>query len=359
MLDFESNSIWLNLLLFSGAAGVVWYAGTKLERQADAIAWRTGLGHAFIGMLLLAGATSLPEVATTVTAVWIGNLSMAVHNLLGSVVFNTAALAIADAVSGRSALTHRSPRYVLFMTGGGVVLLLSILLMAGSMAKGIAETGSAADWLFHARFWEVLVILAYLGMVYMTHRGQSHPRWKPISAPADSGKEEERQFEQALAYRDWSSAKLYSAFGAASLAVVAAAWLLTQSGDALARQTGLGEGFVGFALIALATTLPEISTTVAAARAGNDNMAVSNIFGSSAFVLLLLGLIALFIGSEVWVLVASPSGSFAIGLGIIVTLTYLWGLLEREDRTFLRMGWDSVAVVGLVLGGSWVIYLLE
>ena len=118
------------------------------ERLADDIANRTGLGRALIGALLLAGATSLPEITATLTAVRIGNLPIAVNNLLGSVVFNTLALAIADATSAKAALTHRSPSYVLVMTGAGVVLLLALMLMAGAMTRGneqVAPGGSSPE----------------------------------------------------------------------------------------------------------------------------------------------------------------------------------------------------------------------
>jgi len=359
LLDFTQYAVALNLLVFAGAAGVIWYAGTKLERQADAIALRTGLGKAFVGMLLLAGATSLPEIATTVTALLIGNVPMAVHNLLGSVVFNTAALAIADAVSGRSALTQRAPRYVLIIAGLGVVFLLAVVLMGTAVARGVESSLRPPAWLVLGRVWEMLLIAAFLGVLYVTYRGQVHPRWQPTSPEAAPGGDEAAADPTEDAFSAWSSAQLYGAFAAASLAVLAAAWLLTQTGDALAVQTGLGGGFVGFTLIALATTLPEISTTVAAARAGHDEMAVTNIFGSSAFVVMLLGVTGLVVGDEILRQAASPTASFAAALGMVVTLVYLWGLLERQDRTYLRMGWDSLAVTLLVLGGSWVVYVLE
>jgi cation:H+ antiporter len=355
--DFENQSVWMNALIFAAMAAIIWYAGTKLERQADGIAHRTGLGHAFIGVVLLAAATSLPEIATTVTAVWIDNLPMAVNNLLGSVVFNTAALAIADAVSGPSALTHRSPRYVLIMAGAGVVLLLALVVMGGAMGRGSEEMPSAGVWLVQFRFWEVLIVLGYLGLMYATHRGQNQPRWQPTSAiQSASGVDKDEEASDTV---EETSTWIYGAFALTSAVILVTAWVLTQTGDALATQTGLGGGFVGFAFIALATTLPEISTTVAAARAGNDNMAVTNIFGSSAFVPMLLGLLGLFMGGEVLLEAASPAGSFAVGLGMAVTLTYLWGLLEHEDRAILGIGWDSTVVIVLVLGGSWVMYMLE
>ena len=360
LLNFSDNSVSLNLGLFVVGAAVVWFAGTKLERLADEIADRTGLGKAFIGMVLLAAATSLPEIATTFTAVWIGNTSLAVHNLLGSVVFNTVVLVIADIAVGRAALTNRAPSFVLLIEGLGVVFLLGIVLAGGAAGRGLDSPVTGPSWLLKIGIWEVALLLGYIGVLYATYKSQSDPRWQPIREKRAGGSPAKAEGAGPKhPYREWSSTAVYLGFGGACLAVLAGGWLLTQTGDALAKQTGLGSGFVGFAFLALATTLPEISTTVAAARAENDEMAFSNIFGSSAFVLLLLALVGLLSGADAVIQSASPSASFAAGLGVLVTAVYLWGLLERRDRTVLHMGWDSVAVLVLTATGTVVLYLLE
>jgi cation:H+ antiporter len=82
--SFTSYPLWLNALVFLLSAGIIWWAGIRLERYAATVSEQTGLGQAFTGMLLLAVATSLPEVATTVTAIiFLNNPTLAVHNLLG------------------------------------------------------------------------------------------------------------------------------------------------------------------------------------------------------------------------------------------------------------------------------------
>ena len=114
MLSFDSYSLWLNALIFLLVAGTIWFAGMRLERHADAISERTGLGQAFTGLLLLSVSTSLPEVATTITAVaLLNNPTLAVYNLLGSVALQTGILALADRAKRRSgALTYFSPRFL-------------------------------------------------------------------------------------------------------------------------------------------------------------------------------------------------------------------------------------------------------
>jgi cation:H+ antiporter len=146
-LSFESYPLGLNALIFVIAAALIWVAGTTLERYADAISDRTGLGQAFTGVLLLSTATSLPEVATTITAVaLLNNPTLAVYNLIGGVALQTAILAVADRTQRQSgALTFFEPRFVLLMQGVGLLLLLQ-LAVAGVAAQGRPTIFSISVW---------------------------------------------------------------------------------------------------------------------------------------------------------------------------------------------------------------------
>jgi cation:H+ antiporter len=143
------------------AAGTIWFAGVRLERYADTISERTGLGQAFTGTLLLAGPASLPGVAATVTAVGLlNNPTLAVHNLLGGVALQTAVLAVADRAKGEhGALTFFSPRFSLLIGGVGLLLLLK-LTIAGITSRGLASVLSISAW-------PALVFLVYVGVMYL------------------------------------------------------------------------------------------------------------------------------------------------------------------------------------------------
>ncbi|GAA4467964.1 hypothetical protein [Novipirellula rosea] len=97
MPQFNELSLPTNLLIFAFGAVLVWIAGTKLSNYVDLFADRTGLGKAFAGALLLGGATSLPELATTLTASYSGSAELAGTNLLGGVMMQIAVLALIDA----------------------------------------------------------------------------------------------------------------------------------------------------------------------------------------------------------------------------------------------------------------------
>ena len=372
---FPSLPLWLNLIVGGIAAAAIWYAGTRLERYTDAISGRTGLGKAFLGLLILATVTSLPELATTVTAVLADNVDLAVHNLLGGVVAQTTVLALADIYFRKGALTHFTPNFVLLVQGVGLIMLLATALIAIILAGTMTLTVTVQDstLTFNPVPWSLLVL--FLIVLYLTHRHEGYVRWRPTDAPvlattppvaqvgdgvgsdSDAG-EEENDEENEREERSLTTLLLHLVL--ASLGVLVAGWAVASIGDTLAEQTGLGSSFIGFTLVSLATSLPEVSTVLAAIRDDNYSMGVSNIFGSNSFDVTLLFVVAILSGGPALLFEAEPtSAMYAAALGIFMTGVYMWGLLEREDRTFLGIGWDSLVTVLFYLLGTATIFLLR
>jgi cation:H+ antiporter len=350
-----SLPIWGNVLVFVAAGAVIWIAGVRLEHRVDQIARRTGMGQAFSGMLLLAIATSLPELATTFSAVLIhDNATLAVHNLLGGVALQTAILVLADATSRkRGALTSFRPRFTLLVQAVGVIMLLQIAIAAAT-AKGVPALGPVS-------LWSLLLVVGFIAMTYFVHHHRGHPRWTPAKAddfPKHELDDDDSNDEPADAEDDeLSTRSLWLRFAAAAAFVLVGGWLTTGAADALAEQTGLGSAFVGATLLALATSLPEVSTTTAAVRAGRYTAAVSNIFGSNAFDIALLFVAdAIFLEGTIMAH-AESSMVFIAAVAAVMTCVYLWGLMERADRTILRIGWDSALALVIYLTGVAVLYL--
>lgn len=359
LLSFDSYSLGFNTVIFGFSAVLIWIAGTFLERYADAISDRTGLGQAFTGVLLLSTATSLPEVATTITAVvLLNNPTLAVYNLLGSVALQTAILAIADRVKPRSgAMTYFRPRFVLLIQGVGLLMLLQ-LTVAGITAHGLPTV-------FSISAWTIVLFLVYLGTLYLTYRYRGQPRWTPTKRddmPKERPSEAKSNKESRTAYKERTAGRsmlsLWLRFCGASLAVLVAGWSTAQSADVLAQQTGLGNEFLGATLLALATGLPEVSTTVAASRNGHYSMAISNIFGSNAFCIGLLFLAELLYRGGTILEQVQGSLVFICAIAAVMTSIYLFGMLERQDRTVLGIGWDSAAVILVYTGGMTVLYFI-
>jgi cation:H+ antiporter len=350
MLDFASLSLIVTIPLFLAAAVVVWIAGVKITRYANVISDRTGLGHALVGLLLLGGVTSLPELAVAVSASMAGDSALAVNSILGGIAMQVAILAVADAVLGSRALTHVVPDPTVILQAGLKVLLLSIV--AAAIMIGDVPVLRTGVWMW--------LLAAVTGVaMFILSRVQEDQPWIPrgedISKAAErerADKEAQKDEEKSLRWAIWRAA-------IAAIVIVAAGYVLSRTGDAIAEQTGLGQSFVGAVFVAIATSLPELSTVVTAMRAGLYTMAMSDIFGTNLFDVSFLFIVDMVGDDKAVMNEVGPFSGFAALIAITVTAIFIVGLAERRNRTFLRMGYDSLAVLVVYLCGLVVLYFLR
>jgi cation:H+ antiporter len=350
MPDFTALPLVANFAIFLAAGVAVWIAGTRISRYADAISERSGLSHALLGLLLLGGVTSLPEIGATVSAAATANPELAVNNLFGSIAMQVAILAIVDFVVGRRALTSIVPDPSVLLLCALNVLLLSIAI-AGMTTGDVAFLGAGV--------WSWACFAGYIGSVWLLSQTQGRKPWR---AALDSGAP--AQDKKGKAKGKGSSGKskkptktlrvLIGQTAAAAAVILSAGFVLAQTGEAIAQQTGLGTSFVGFVFLAISTSLPEFSSALAAARLGFFTMAISDILGTNMINVGLLFVVDAVAPGEP---ALNSVDSFAVlgaVLSILLTAIFLVGVVERRDRTILRMGYDSMAVlvfyaVGLVL----------
>jgi cation:H+ antiporter len=341
---FRDLPLLANVAAFALAAGVVWFAGTRLARYADGIASATGIGREFLGMLLLGGVTSLPEIAVATTATLQGTPALSVNDVLGSAAINIVILALADAAVGRGALTG--------MLGSPTILLqgvLGIVIMA--LTVGAVLAGDVL--IFGIGAWCWLMLGAYLVGIGIVSKSRAGEAWKPTLKPWVQADDDASQPSGETLRR------LVMRSAAAGAAILVAGFVLARSGDALAHQSGLGEGFFGAVVLGFSTSLPEVSTVLAAVRMRQYAMAVSDVFGTNVFNVTIIVLVdALHPGGPV-LLETGRFASFAALLALVLTAIYLGGMIERRDRTVLRMGVDSVAVLLLYAAGVAVLYTLR
>lgn len=349
-IDFSSWSMAITLPIFVAAGLLVWVCGVALARSADALAERTGMGRAFAGVLLLGAATSLPEVATTATATVNDHPALAVNNLLGGAAMQVAVLALVDAFRARgTALTRLAGTSTFIFQGVMLILLLSV----ACAAIGAGEVFT----IWGVGFWSLLLGLSYVGALFLMHRYEQRPQWQPIEQAPDPSKRSEASRETS-GLKGTSTGGVVARFAMASGGVLVGGYAVAETGAALASQTGLGESFVGATLVSVTTSLPEVSTTFAAARLGAYSMAAGNILGTNALEMgLFLPADMLYRGGAIFDAIGRETALLA-ALGILVTAIYLWGTLERRDRTVFGMGIDSVVVTLVYLGGMFLYYQL-
>lgn len=347
-LDFQSFSMTVNLAIFAAAAVLVWVSGNRLAGYADLVSARTGVGQALVGMLLLGVATSLPEVVTTITGAVIGNAALVTGNLFGGVAMQITVLAIVDLIAVRGALTYVAPRPILLFQGVMLMLMLAVALAGAVVRDPFALLGVGLT--------PFVLGLMYVLALRVASTDEYLPRWRPLEQQNVEGTGHGGAEEVPA---NGSATGLAARIGLAALGILAAGTALSLTGDALAQQTGLGSSFVGVALVAASTSLPELSTALGAVRRGNVEMAVSNILGTNLLE------VALFLVADVAyrdgaILAATDrSGLFAGALGLVVTCLLLLGLLERRDKTVWHMGLDSLAILVVYSVGLAGLYYLR
>ena len=339
----EPSAVFL-LVEFCACAVLVILAGTRLSRYGNWIGQVTGLSGAWIGVVFLACATSLPELATAVGTVLAvadkrAAADLAFGDLFGSCAFNLLIIVLLDALSRRESALGRGRRgQVLTAAGGAMMLGVAALglIVASLVAPGLG-------WVF-----SVIIAALYFVMVRVTF---THER-----AHAD-----ERDEVDQVAYRGTKSS-LYGRFAVAAGVIVATGVWLAKIGEALAtvkfRVGGgtfmLGESFVGTLFLAVATSMPEVVVTVAAFRIGAVNMALGNLFGSNVFNVAIIPICDVAARGRLFAY-GSTRSLIPLCLAVAMTGVAILGLTRRPARRRWRLGFDSVALLLLYVFGMIVL----
>jgi cation:H+ antiporter len=332
------------LAVFAAAAAAIWVAGVQLSDQTDVLSTRLHLGSALGGLILLAVATNLPELAIVASAAVAGNLGVAVGNILGGIAIQTVVLVVLDVAGARGGrpLTYRA---------ASLVLMLEAMLVIAVLAVVVAGTQLPSDLIaFRLTPGPVLIAVLWVaGLLLLRRAGTSLP-WQE-SGQAPDGQERPRghrrkHAEQQATSKGTSTAKAAVVFGVAAVITLVAGVVLERSGDAIADHIGLSGVLFGATVLAAATSLPEVSTGLTSVRNGDYQLAVSDIFGGNAFLPVLFLLATLLSGKSV-LPQAQHTDIYLTALGVLLTLVYAAGLLFRPSRRIAGMGVDSLAVLVL------------
>ena len=261
--------IWVHFILSSA---ILVFTAMHLARYGDIIAIRTNLGGMFVGTLLLAGATSLPELLTTINSLGQNVPNLAAGNMFGSNMFNMLMLAILD-LTNQNTRILRQVAMKHALTAGLAILLIGMAIFFIDINQNWKIGWVGLD--------SILIMGVYLGGVRLLQGNSTPP---PVSASELDPK----------ILPLWK-ALLGFFFATAILVLVAPTLVFSSAG--IAEITGLGTGFVGIVLLGMITSLPEMVTTISAARMGAYDLAVGNLFGSNVFNMFALGLTDVFLTS--------------------------------------------------------------
>lgn len=322
-------------LLFLLSAVAVILAGARLSRDGDTLAERTGLGGAWIGAILVAGATSLPELATGVYGVRAGEVNLAVGDIFGSCMANLLILAVADLSTRHVSVLTRVTANQVLVAGLGICLL----------ATAIAGILTPVRFTVLGIGWAPAVIgVSYVMGMRLLHVNRGQPAFETAAEAAVHRKQLPPMRTAVLG------------FVVAAAVILFAARFLAASAEQLAHQLGLTTGFVGMVLLAVTTSLPEVSVSVASVRQGSYDLAVGNLLGSNCFNCSILFVHDLVDGPGSLLARVQPSLVLAAVFGVLLTGQTVLAVLNRSERRIWLLEPDALLLLLTYGLGLWFVY---
>lgn len=331
------SSLPLAVAVLLVAATVIGLAGSRLAKVVDQLADRTGIGEALAGAVLMGAATSLAGLSVSILAALDGNASLAVGNSVGGIAAQTAFIVVADLAYRRENLEHAAASLGNIFNSLLLLVMLA-LVVVGATAPEVAVLGVSPVTL--------LLVGGYAYGTVLVRRVEQDPMWSPQVTS------ETRQDEPDADASTMRLPRLWSEFGALALTTVAAGYLVARAGLALVEQAGISATVVGTFATSVATSLPELVTSIAAVRAGALTLAVGGIVGGNAFDLLFIA--AADLAYRPGSIYAALTGAdvFVLGWTMVLVGILAAGLVRRQRR---GIGFEGVGVLAGYVAGLLVV----
>ncbi len=315
---------------------VILYAGKKLSYYGDLISEIVGLDKGWIGLVLMASVTSLPEVIVGISAVsYVGSADLAVGNVLGSCACNLALLSIIDFYlpQNRPIFGEATQSHILSTTLGMILITLAGL--------GI----------FLKKEWQILPEIGLISLSFMVIYLLS------VRIIYEYNKKQNQDTENPKLQNFPSLKKVISLYFVFAVVIVIAAIFLPDFADQIAEQANLGKTFVGTLFLAVSTNLPEIAVSIAAVKMGIVDMAIGNLLGSNIFNIFILFIIDFLYKGPLLLDVSSNhliSVFFSIIMGCIVVISLMF---QPHQKRFI-LGLDTFLIFVLYVFNLFLLYQL-
>jgi len=331
------------LAAFLLCAITIGVCGTRLTAVVDALADRAGFGEALTGAVLLGAVTSLSGSVLSVTAALKGQADLALSNAYGGIAVQTVFLTVADLSYRRVNLEHAAASAENILQGALLICLLAILLIA-SYSPNLTVLG------VHPA--TVLLLAGYGYGIRLTYRSRLQPMWRPKQTSETREDIPEKQNEAM------SLTRLLRSFLILALILGVSGWLLQLVAGALVERTGVSAVIVGMLFTSLATSLPELVTTVAAVRRGAVTLAISGIIGGNAYDTLFAAFADIAYRPGSIYHAGDQLLLFWLAIAVLMTAVLIMGMLVREKRGIVNIGFESFLVL-LIYIASVTILIVE
>lgn len=321
------------MLYISGflfGAAIIFFSGKKLAYYGDLLAEKTGMSRGWIGLILMASITSLPELMVGISSsAIVQSADLAVGDVLGSCAFNLGILAILDAFipKHQPLFGIASPNHLL-NAGLGIILVTLV-----GFALFLPHDYPVSPWIGLSSIIFIFVYLISVRVMYKNEK--NHNKVNEVNTAGKQG---------ANGVKLRHIIAMYTLF--ASLIIVAAL-SLPYFANHIAEITGLGKSFVGTFFLAVSTSLPEIAVSIAAVRMGFIDLAVGNLLGSNIFNVLILAIDDLVYPKGLILKDASDFHLISVMSTILMAAVVVIGLSYRAKGKRYFLAWDA-AIIFLV-----------
>lgn len=338
-------SLGFLLLIFFTSVALTWIAGITLAKTTDSLDCRFKIGDAFGGLILLGVAGSLPDISIALSAAVHGHIPVIIGNLIGGVAIQTLVIVFFDlAIKGKRPLSYLAGSITMFFETSFAIVMLALAVLATYVP--------ARNAIFHMNPLSVVMVAAWCVGLYLINKSHKVERFNQVEDDANPGRlhDECRVSEKSSFFINKSNLHVILVFVFASVVTLVAGMLLEESGTAIAGDLGISSGIFAATVLALVTSLPELSTGIEAVLIGDNHLALSDIWGGNAFMLVPFFAADLIVKKPILSFAGNTDRLFAF-LGIAMMGVYAVAFLAKPKRRYFRLGWDSICEIILYAGG--------
>ncbi len=330
--------LWIAFII---CTSVIVYSGSKLSRYGDVIAEKTGMGRTWIGLILIASVTSLPELITGISSVtYVDVPNIAVGDVLGSCVFNMLIFSLLDFFHRRMPITTKA-HYSNILYGVIGILLLSIVSISIYVGDNIASL------LWIGLYTPLLGLIYFIAMrlIFKYEKRQIATYIKEVAIE--------------MKYKDISKKKAFVNYCINAVIVIIAAILLPKIGEGIAVISELGQTFVGNIFIAISTSLPELVVSMSALKIDAVDLAIGNLFGSNIFNIFILAIDDIFFIKGPLLSYVSQNHLIPALAAISMTTIAIIGVMYSAEKKRLFLAWDSMAILTVYIINLILLYMFR
>ena len=294
-------------IVFVFSAAVILAAAVSLALSGDKIGSHSRLGRLWVGSILLAGATSLPELVTSITAVRIDAPSLSWGNILGANMLNMATLSVMLAIFLKTNFSVIQQREQLIV--GSLAIGLTVIAVVSSsldIETKISVVSPASG----------CIIILFLLYFILTQRTKQPSELTSMGAANSDS---------------YPLTQTWIWFTCSAIGILISAPYLASSAQAISHYSGLSENFIGVLGLAIVTTLPELTTTATALKIKAYDLGISNMLGTNAINIVILAIADAFY-SDGSLFSKIDNSNIATGVtSILLTVLMILALYQTRD----------------------------